>query len=98
MLARSFGSTVNGEAFLAIAQSLPVNLLARHRHSIHQLEALLLGQAGLLNTTFADDYAQLLQREYRFLQKKYGLVPIPLQVHFLRMRPGNFPTIWLALL
>ena len=96
MLARNFGVKVNGEAFEAVARSLPVNLLARHKNQIHQLEALLFGQAGLLNANFAEDYPKLLQREYSFLKKKYDLKPVHVPVHFLRMRPGNFPTIRLA--
>jgi Protein of unknown function (DUF2851) len=96
MLARNFGIKVNTDAFQAIAQSIPVNLLAKHKNSIHQLEALLLGQAGLLNKTFEGQYPKLLQREYRFLSVKYGLKPVGIPVHFLRMRPGNFPTVRLA--
>lgn len=96
MLARNFGIKVNADAFEAIAKSIPLNVLAKHKSQIHQLEALLLGQAGLLEEKFADDYPQLLQREYRFLKEKYKLKPIHQPIHFLRMRPGNFPTIRLA--
>lgn len=96
LLARNFGSPLNGEAFEAIAQSLPVTLLAKHKKQIHQLEALLLGQAGLLEGEFAEDYPVMLQKEYRFLQQKHRLKPIAHPVHFLRMRPSNFPTIRLA--
>jgi hypothetical protein len=96
LLARNFGGKVNGDAFEAIARSLPVNVLAKHKTSIHQLEALLFGQAGLLTYEFADDYPQLLQREYAYLQKKLSLKRPVLQLQFLRMRPQNFPTIRLA--
>ena len=96
MLARNFGMKVNSDAFEAIAQSIPVNILAKHKNQIHQLEALLLGQAGLLNGAFNDDYPQLLQREYSFLKKKYNLKPTHIRVQSLRMRPGNFPAIRLA--
>ena len=96
LLARNFGLKVNGEAFEALAASLPLNLLARHKHQIHHLEALLMGQAGLLSEDKSDPYYCLLQREYRFLQAKYGLVPSRIPVHFLRLRPVNFPTIRLA--
>ena len=96
LLARNFGVRVNGAAFEEMARSLPVNLLSRHRSQIHQLEALLLGQSGLLNDRITDDYYNLLQREYVFLKQKYKLRPIHLPVHFLRMRPGNFPTVRLA--
>lgn len=96
MLARNFGMKVNADAFEAVAKSVPVNILARHKSQIHQLEALLLGQAGLLEESFNDDYPNLLQREYKFLKEKYKLKPVHVPVHFLRMRPGNFPTIRLA--
>ena len=96
LLSRSFGSKVNGDAFESIAETISINLLAKHKNRIHQLEALLLGQANLLNEELDDSYYKLLQREYQFLKKKYSLHPSPLPVHFLRMRPGNFPSLRLA--
>lgn len=96
LLARNFGIKINADAFEAIAKSVSVNTLAKHKNQLHQLEAILLGQAGLLNKKFKEDYPLLLQKEYRFLKDKYALKPINLPVHFLRMRPGNFPTIRLA--
>lgn len=96
LLARNFGMKVNADAFEAMAKSIPVNVLAKHKGQLHQIESLLMGQAGLLEENFEEDYPILLQREYRFLQKKYDLKPIHLSVYFLRMRPGNFPTIRLA--
>ena len=96
MLARNFGIKVNADIFEAVAKTLSVNILAKHKSQIHQLEALLLGQAGLLEGDFTEDYPQLLQREYHFLQKKYLLKQISVKPFFLRMRPANFPTIRLA--
>jgi hypothetical protein len=96
MVARNFGLKVNMEAFEEIAKSLPLTILAKHKYQIHQLEGLLLGQAGLLDGNFKDDYPSLLQREYIFLKRKYSLKTVSTQIHFLRMRPGNFPTIRLA--
>jgi hypothetical protein len=96
MLAGNFGIKVNTELFEAMAQTISVNILAKHKHQIHQIEALLLGQANLLNGSYSDYYAILLQKEYRFLQKKYQLQPVSIQPNFLRMRPANFPTIRLA--
>lgn len=96
LLARSFGTRTNGDAFEAIARSVSHKIMARHAHSIHQLEALLLGQGRLLGASFEEDYPRLLKREYQFLQQKLGLTPISMPVHFLRMRPQNFPTIRLA--
>ncbi len=96
LLSRNFGSTINADLFEAIAKSLPIKTIAKHKNQIHQLEAMLLGQAGLLSKNFDEDYIILLQKEYTFLQKKYGLKPVNLSPHFLRMRPANFPTVRLA--
>ncbi|HPG12110.1 MAG TPA: DUF2851 family protein [Chitinophagaceae bacterium] len=101
MLARNFGMKVNTDAFEAVARSIPVNILAKHKNQLQQIEALLMGQASLLNEKSnkelsKDGYYTLLQREYKFLKEKYGLKPVYEPVHFLRMRPGNFPTIRLA--
>jgi uncharacterized protein YihD (DUF1040 family) len=95
-LARAFGYKVNADAFEAIAGTLPVKLMMRHRNNPMQLEALLLGQAGLLRTDNGDEYSKNLFREYGFLRKKYRLIKTYQPVHFLRMRPGNFPTVRLA--
>ena len=95
-LAGNFGIKVNAEIFENIATSIPVNILAKHKNQIHQLESLLLGQAGLLNHDFEEEYPAMLKKEYLFYQKKYKLIQIPLAPFFLRMRPANFPTIRLA--
>ncbi len=96
MLAKNFGIKINSDSFEAIATSIPLNILAKHKSQLIQLEALLLGQSGLLNGNFADDYPKLLQREYQFLKQKYALQLTHIPIHFLRMRPANFPTIRLA--
>ncbi len=96
LLAGNFGIKLNSIAFEKIARSIPVYILAKHKDQIHQTEALLLGQAGLLDGNFTGDYPKLLQREYRFLKSKYKLQQIQDSVFFLRMRPSNFPTVRLA--
>ena len=96
LLARNFGYKVNTGIFEAVARSLPLRLLSRHRDRPDQLEALLFGQAGLLKQHFKAAYPQALQKEFQFLRNKYGLRPVHEPVHFLRMRPSNFPTIRLS--
>lgn len=96
LIARNFGVSVNADAFEEMARSLPLSLITRHKNQIQQVEALLLGQCGLLNEKFSDPYVCLLQKEYLFLRKKYNLRQIKTPVQFLRMRPGNFPTVRLA--
>lgn len=96
MLAGNFGIKVNTHVFEAVARSLPLKILGKHKSQIHQVEGLLMGQAGLLEQEFYEDYPQLLKREYRFYQKKYQLQQVSVTPFFLRMRPANFPTIRLA--
>jgi Protein of unknown function (DUF2851) len=96
LIARNFGIKVNAGAFETIARSLPINILVRHKSQIIQLEALLMGQAGLLEKEFEEKYPVMLKKEYSFYKTKYKLRPIHEPIHFLRMRPENFPTIRLA--
>ncbi len=96
LLSKNFGMKVNGGVFEQVAKSIPVSILAKHKNQVNQLEALLLGQAGLLSGGFREDYPQMLQREYRFLASKFRLLPVAKKPDFLRMRPANFPTIRLA--
>ena len=96
LLARNFGMKVNADIFEDVARSVPLALLAKHKNQVLHVEALLLGQAGLLEGKMVEDYPCMLQKEYKFFKKKYGLRQPGNQVFFLRMRPGNFPTIRLA--
>ncbi len=96
-MAANFGFKTNATPFLLLAQSIPLNVLGRHRENLQQIEALLFGQAGMLNTAFMDDYPEKLQDEYNYLRKKYKLSPISAHLwKFLRMRPANFPTVRIA--
>lgn len=96
-LARNFGTKVNADAFEMLARATPLLTLAKHKDNLFQLEALLFGQASLLEADFEETYPNRLKKEYTFLQKKYGLIPIPrIAWRFLRMRPANFPTIRIA--
>lgn len=95
---RSFGFHLNGLPFENLARSIPYKILERHADNLLQTEALLFGQAGLLNELLPyDDYFLKLQKEYRHLSRKYSLKPVQRHLwKFLRLRPGNFPTIRLA--
>ena len=96
-MAANFGFKVNEAPFLMLAQSLPLNVVSKHRDNPLQIEALLFGQAGMLKRTWEDRYPNDLQKEYGYLQKKYHLTPLPEHLwKFLRMRPANFPTIRIA--
>ncbi len=89
-LARSFGLKVNAAPFEALACSLPLGILARHRNSLFQLEALLFGQSGLLAGDFKEEYPKSLAKEYAFLRQKFQLTPLEAS-NSCALRPVNFP-------
>lgn len=96
-LAANFGFHTNRDAFLELALSLPLKILVRHRSNLLQTEALLFGQAGLLNSKKPDAYEAALEKEYHFLRRKYQLVPMAAhRWKFMRLRPQNFPTVRIA--
>ena len=94
-LSRNFGFGINNDAFERLAKSLPLKIIRKHQNSITQVEALFLGQAGLLDEEKSEDeYYLELQKEYSFLRKKYKLNPLdPHIFRSLRIRPNNFPHI-----
>jgi len=94
-LSRNFGFGINNDAFERLAKSLPLKIIQKHQDSITQVEALFLGQAGLLEETESEDaYFTELQKEYVFLRKKYKLNPLDSHIFkSLRIRPNNFPHI-----
>jgi hypothetical protein len=96
-LAANFGFKTNAFPFLLVARSLPVNILGRHHQSLFHIEALLFGQAGMLQQEFREEYPFRLQQEYNYLRRKYKLQPIDDKLwRFMRMRPANFPTVRIA--
>lgn len=96
LLARQFGQVQNSDLFEAVARSLPLSILMRHRHSLPDLEALLLGQCGLLHESHRDAYVLQLSESYRYLIAKYQLQPVRQPINHLRMRPAGFPSLRLA--
>jgi hypothetical protein len=97
LLFRAFGFGINTDAFELLAKNTPYKIISKHRHALLQLEALLFGQAGLLQGPAKDEYHSILQTEYCFLQEKFQLSPVEAHLwKFLRLRPSNFPTIRLA--
>src|ERR1035438_5820123 len=96
-LAKNFGYKINALPFEMLAKSLSNKVLAKHKNNLLQLEALLFGQAGMLEEPMDDEYYMELKKEYQFLQHKHNLVPIDESLwKFLRLRPIGFPTIRIA--
>ena len=100
-LARNFGFGINNEAFERLARRTPLRLLHKHSDSLLQVEALLFGQAGLLDSSAmgADDYYKHLCSEYAFLANKFSLRPMESEAwKMFRIRPQNFPLRRIAML
>lgn len=96
LLARGFGGKVNADAFEALVRSLPQGIYERNKHQLLHVEAIMFGQAGMLEGRFIDEYPKTLQNEYAFLSRKYNLQPIQTKMYLLRMRPVSFPGIRIA--
>lgn len=96
MLARSFGTKVNADAFEQMATSMEQSVVRKLSSDAFQLEAVLLGQCGLLEEGHGDRYFQLLDKEFAFAKAKYHLKPIHTTLKFFRLRPANYPTVRLS--
>ncbi len=97
LLAKNFGLNTNGEIFLKITQSIPFSIIRKESFEVENLEALLLGGAGLLAIEKEDNYFKDLKFRYFYLLHKYQLEKkIVEPVQFFKHRPDNFPTIRLS--
>ena len=86
-LARNFGFHTNSLPFEQLAINTPLSYLQKHRNSIFQLTALLMGQAGLI-----DEPTML--KEYDFLRIKFDLTPMDSTIwKHARLRPQNSPEL-----
>ena len=103
-LARNYGFGINGEVFEQWAYNIPLNAVAHHRDDLFQIEAIFMGQAGLLELDSIPEYYQKdalndgyfakLRNEYQYLAHKFSMKPIDFKLwRFLRLRPQNFPHI-----
>lgn len=97
LLAKNFGLNTNGNSFLQIAKAIPFSVIRKESFEVENLEALLFGTSGLLETEKEDVYYKDLKFCYFYLLHKYQIEKIyadPLQ--FFKLRPDNFPTIRLS--
>ena len=87
-LARNFGFHTNSVPFEELAINTPLSCLQKHRNSLFQLTALLMGQAGLI-----EGFPEM-KKEYEFLRMKFSLTPLDESVwKHARMRPQNSPEL-----
>ncbi|MGB0199552.1 MAG: DUF2851 family protein [Flavobacteriaceae bacterium] len=95
-LAKGFGLVLNGASFAQMALSIPFSTLRHLRGQPPALEALFLGQAGILDIDTEDAYLSLLKENYLFIKRKHNLKESRPAARFFRARPINFPTIRLS--
>jgi hypothetical protein len=106
-LARNFGFGINGDTFEQWAAHIPLSAVAHHRDDLFQIEAIFMGQAGLLELeaiperyqkdALNEGYFAKLRNEYQYLAHKFSMQPMDYKRwRFLRLRPQNFPHIRIA--
>ncbi len=106
-LARNYGFGINGDAFEEWAAHIPLSAVAHHRDNLFQIEAIFMGQAGLLDIqaiperyqqdALNEGYFAKLRNEYQYLAHKFSWQPMDYKRwKFLRLRPQNFPHIRLS--
>ncbi|MGZ9734143.1 DUF2851 family protein [Flavobacterium sp. GNP002] len=97
LLAKNFGLNTNGEIFYKMAQSLSFSIIRKESFEVENLEALIFGAAGLLDSEKEDNYFKDLKFRYFYLLHKYQMEKVCLEpVQFFKHRPDNFPTIRLS--
>lgn len=93
-IARALGFGLNSDPMEQVARSVPLSAFRKHSDSLRTLEAILLGQAGLI-----PEGDTALSREYEFMRHKFSLTPVcGIQWKTSGMRPANFPEKRLRLL
>ena len=85
-IARTFGMGVNGDLMERWAKSIPMSVIEQRADDLFQLEALFLGQAGLLeletlpeqfqHDALNERYFAKLRNEYLYLAHTYSLLPL----------------------
>lgn len=106
-LARNYGFGINSDTFEQWAMNVPLKAVDHHRDDLFQIEAIFMGQAGLLELATVpkhyqqdalnDGYLAKLRNEYQYLAHKFSMKPMDAACwNFLRLRPQNFPHIRLS--
>ena len=94
-LARNFGFHTNSVPFEELAINTPLSYLQKHRNSLFQLTAILMGQAGFLTNGRVNELEdERLAKEYHFMQAKFGLTPMDASVwKHSKIHPQNSPEL-----
>ncbi|MFS4457235.1 DUF2851 family protein [Maribacter sp. 2304DJ31-5] len=98
LLLKNFGSKINGDLFFEVGNSLDFSIVRKLYRKPIQMEALLMGVSGLLESDeIIDSHYIRLKEEFKFLKNKFQLATVPMgPPDFFKLRPSNFPTLRLA--
>lgn len=97
LLLKYLGSTHNGNAMEQLSKVVTYSMLAKERGALLNLEALLLGSAGLLDLYTEDGYIAILKEEFNHLRTKYNITPLSAEVWRLHyIYPNTHPTLRLV--
>lgn len=94
-MASGYGLSINSLPFEMVTSGIPLQLLLHFRDSLPDLEALLFGRSGLLDTHRTQgSYATNLMERYREISMSNPGHSVPKHLwKFLRLRPASFPTL-----
>lgn len=90
-LARGLGFGRNTDTLERLALSTPLTMLAKHADSPGSVEAILLGQAGLIDSISDPSRRQYLRQEYDYMAHKFSLSPLRSLKWINGGRPQNSP-------
>lgn len=98
LLSKNFGVRSNQEGMMLLAEKVDYQNLAKKANDQTMVEALLFGQAGLLQQVHDNDYTRKLKDAYGHFQNLFQL-PRAVDVsywNFAGVRPVNYPTLKIA--
>ena len=97
LLFKAYGLNINGSAFYENARTIPFGVVQKLAGKALDMEALFMGQSGLLKPPAVDAYQKGLMERYSYLKNKFNLSNVSIsKLQFSRLRPSNFPSIRLA--
>lgn len=108
MLCRGFGFGCNDDNMEELAKSIRLSVLEHYRDDLFQIEAIILGQAGLLeleaipekyhHPALYEGYFAKLRNEYIYLAHKHSLKPIRVLWEKFGPGPQQYPHVVLSML
>jgi len=97
VLAKNLGFKINAVPMQLLAEQVNFNILLKAKSNTFQLESILLGVAGLLDSSFEELYPLQLQKEFAHQKAKHNFEILDSSIwKFGGTRPSNFPTLRLS--